>query len=121
MHYAYRGMKLFWVAICFFVATQVARAQIQVELKFKRLQYVAYEPVTAMLTITNLAGRDVDLHDLGTQRWFGFEVTGGEQQLLAPVSLQSETKTLPSGPLRNVTPMNHGSVEIAKSLPWLAT
>ncbi|MFL6536642.1 MAG: hypothetical protein ACJ8JD_00475 [Chthoniobacterales bacterium] len=90
MHYAYRGMKLFWVAICFFVATQVARAQIQVELKFKRLQYVAYEPVTAMLTITNLAGRDVDLHDVGTQRWFGFEVTGGEQQLLAPASLQSE-------------------------------
>jgi hypothetical protein len=90
MRYRGHGMKLLATAICLLVATQFAHAQLQVELKFKRLQYVAYEPVTAMLTITNLAGRDVDLHDIGTQRWFGFEVTGGQQQLLAPAGLQSE-------------------------------
>lgn len=90
MRYRSHGMKLLASAICLLVAAQFADAQIQVELKFKRLQYVAYEPVTATLKITNLAGRDVDLHDLGTQRWFGFEVTGGQQQLLAPAALQSE-------------------------------
>lgn len=90
MRYSLRGMKLLVSAICLFVLAQVAQAQIQVELKFKRLQYVAYEPVTATLKITNLAGRDIDLHDVGSQRWFGFEVTGGQQQLLAPVSLESE-------------------------------
>src|SRR5438046_996367 len=38
----------------------------------------------------------------------------------SPVSDQSETNRLPSGPVRSVTPMNHGSAEIMKSLPWLA-
>lgn len=83
-------MKLLVSAISMLAVAQWAQAQIQVELKFNRLQYVAYEPVTAMLKITNLAGRDVDLHDAGTQRWFGFEVTGGQQQLLAPAGLRSE-------------------------------
>ena len=61
-----------------------AQAQIQVELKFKRLQYIAHEPVIASIKITNLAGRDVDLHDDSGQHWFGFEVTAGEGRLLAP-------------------------------------
>jgi hypothetical protein len=55
-----------------------------VELKFKRLQYVAHEPVMATVRITNLAGRDVDLHDEKGQHWFGFEVNAGEGRLLAP-------------------------------------
>ena len=54
-----------------------AQAQIQVELKFKRLQYIAHEPIIASITITNLAGRDVDLHDDSGQHWFGFEVNAG--------------------------------------------
>src|SRR5690349_20476990 len=60
------------------------RAQIQVELKFSRLQYIAYEPVFATIAITNLAGRDVDLRDVGEQKWFGFEVTGREGEPIAP-------------------------------------
>lgn len=83
-------MKLLLCAIFMLVASTAARAQIQVELKFKRLQYIAHEPVTATLKITNLAGRDIDLHDAGSQRWFGFEVTGSQQQLLAPAASQAE-------------------------------
>jgi len=49
------------------------------------LQYIAYEPVVATLGITNLAGRDVDLHDADGQSWFGFEVTGSESQPIPPV------------------------------------
>lgn len=60
-----------------------ASAQIQVDLKFKRLQYIAYEPVIASLKITNLAGRDIDLRDENGQRWFGFEVTAGEGRMVA--------------------------------------
>src|ERR1700731_64132 len=80
----------FWIrlAALFFLAA-TAHAQIQVELKFKRLQYIAHEPVLASIKITNLAGRDVDLHDDSGQRWFGFEVTAGEGRLLAP--FKSET------------------------------
>jgi len=62
-----------------------AQAQIQVDLKFKRLQYIAFEPVLATVTITNLAGRDVELHDEGDQPWFGFEVTANEDRTLVPL------------------------------------
>ncbi len=59
-------------------------AQIQVELKLKRLQYIAYEPVFATIAVTNLAGRDIELHDDGGQHWFGFEVSGKEGQPVGP-------------------------------------
>jgi hypothetical protein len=62
-----------------------AIAQIQVDLKFARLQYIAYEPVLATVGITNLAGRDVDLHDAAGQPWFGFEVTGQDGQIVGPI------------------------------------
>jgi len=65
-------MKLRWTLVCFCLAAGPAFAQIQVELKFPRLQYIAYEPVVANVVITNLAGRDVDLRDVDGQSWFGF-------------------------------------------------
>ena len=64
-------------------------AQIQVDLKFKRLQYIAYEPVVATLSITNLAGRDIDLHNAEAQSWLGFEITGSDGQHIAPMSAES--------------------------------
>ena len=69
--------------VLFFAAT--AHGQIQVELKFKRLQYIAYEPVVATLGITNLAGRDIELRDADGQSWLGFEITGSEEQPIAPL------------------------------------
>ena len=60
-----------------------AEAQIQIDLKLPRLQYIAYEPVVATVGITNLAGRDIDLRDTGGQAWFGFEITGSEGQPIA--------------------------------------
>jgi len=79
--------KLTRVFICsgvlFFAAT--AHGQIQVDLKFKRLQYIAYEPVVATLGITNLAGRDIELRDADGQSWLGFEITGSEEQPIAPL------------------------------------
>jgi hypothetical protein len=72
--------------LALFLFAGSAFAQIQVELKLPRLQYIAYEPVVANLTITNLAGRDVDLRDANGQAWFGFEVSGNENQSIAPLS-----------------------------------
>src|SRR5881275_157207 len=76
--------------VFFFAAA--AEGQIQVDLKFKRLQYIAYEPVVATVAITNLAGRDIDLHDAHGQSWLGFEVTGSEGQ---PISLLSTENAQP--------------------------
>src|SRR6266508_2865789 len=71
---------------CVFLIAVRGEAQIQVELKFKRLQYIAYEPVVVALAITNLAGRDIELHNANGQSWLGFEITGSEGQPIAPIS-----------------------------------
>jgi hypothetical protein len=68
---------------CLLLFATGANGQIQVDLKFKRLQYIAYEPVVATLAITNLAGRDIELQDANGQSWLGFEVTGKEGQPIA--------------------------------------
>lgn len=73
-----------------FLVAFSARGQIQVDLKFKRLQYIAYEPVLATVTITNLAGRDIELRDDSDQTWYGFEVTANEGRTLAPLKQASE-------------------------------
>jgi len=85
----YPFMKRCWPLLCLGFVTSSAFGQIQVELKFPRLQYIAYEPVVANLTITNLAGRDVDLRDGGNQPWFGFEVSGSEGQSIPTIASAS--------------------------------
>src|SRR5947199_5341003 len=74
---------------CLLIFAAKAEAQIQVDLKFKRLQYIAYESVVATLSITNLAGRDIDLHNADGQSWLGFEITGNEGQPIAPITAES--------------------------------
>ncbi|MGB9475627.1 MAG: hypothetical protein WCE87_11235 [Candidatus Udaeobacter sp.] len=73
------------------------------DLKFKRLQYIAHEPVVATLSITNLAGRDIDLHDAEGQSWLGFEITGNEDQPIAPVSTENSQPPLKVGTGQRVT------------------
>jgi hypothetical protein len=70
--------------VLLFAAT--VHGQIQVDLKFRRLQYIAYEPVVATLAITNLAGRDIELRNADGQSWLGFEITGSEDQPVAPLN-----------------------------------
>ncbi|MGH7935732.1 MAG: hypothetical protein ACREF8_01835 [Chthoniobacterales bacterium] len=73
------------VCAAFFFVAVSARGQIQVDLKFKRLQYIAYEPVIATVRITNLAGRNIELRDSNDQHWYGFELTANQGRTLAPL------------------------------------
>jgi hypothetical protein len=86
-------IRLIFPALCVFLYATSSEGQIQVDLKFKRLQYIAYEPVVATVAITNLAGRDLELHDADGQSWLGFEITGSEEQPIAP--LNSGNRELP--------------------------
>ena len=78
-------MKFRILIVAVMSAAAAAHAQIQVELNFKRVQYIAHEPILATVTIANNAGRDIDLHDDNGQHWFGFEINAGEGRLLAPL------------------------------------
>lgn len=82
----YVFMRWCWCLFFSGLAASNAVAQIQLELQIPRLQYVAHEPVVANLTLTNLAGRDVDFRDDRNQPWFGFEVTGSEGQSIPQIS-----------------------------------
>jgi len=73
-----------WLFVFIFAAA--AEAQVQVDLKFKRLQYIAHEPVVATIAITNPAGRDIELRDADGQSWLGFEITGSEEQPIGPLN-----------------------------------
>ncbi|PYL05402.1 MAG: hypothetical protein DME31_00425 [Verrucomicrobia bacterium] len=77
------------LATCVFFFAAAAEGQIQVDLKFTRMQYLAYEPVVVTLAITNLAGRDIELHDTNGQSWLGFEVTGNDDQPTALLSTEN--------------------------------
>ncbi|HYY14782.1 MAG TPA: hypothetical protein VE758_10160 [Chthoniobacterales bacterium] len=84
--WSWQRIKFAAVFVCMLSAAAQARGQLQVELDLKRVQYIAYEPILATIGITNLAGRDVDLHDADGQAWFGFEITGKEGEPIAPVT-----------------------------------
>ena len=87
-------MKRVFVCIFVSLAATAVHAQLQVEMKLPRLQYIAYEPIVATLQITNLAGRDVDLHDAAGQAWFGFEVTGADGQTISRVKTDANQPAL---------------------------
>jgi len=77
-------MKILWSLVFAPLVAGSVHAQIQVELRFARVQYVAYEPLVATVKITNLAGREIVLRDGQGERWFGFEITANEGRLLSP-------------------------------------
>jgi hypothetical protein len=69
-------------------------AQIRVELSISRRLYIAYEPIIATVTITNLAGRDIDLQDSPSQQWFGFQVLNGDDTPVPPRDVNYKTDPL---------------------------
>lgn len=86
-----------YVCLAFFATT--AGAQIQIDIKLKRFQYIAYEPLMATISITNLAGRDINLRNAAGQSWFGFEITrkDGEPIALLPSAKIQPPLTIPAG------------------------
>ena len=83
-------MKIAAAIVVLCLGASGALAQIQLELKVPRLQYIAYEPVTVHLALTNLAGRDVEFRDENGQAWLGFEITGGQGESIGPISVSKE-------------------------------
>jgi len=99
----YRVMKARLLFASLVLLTSSAFGQIQVDLKLPRLQFIAYEPVVATVGITNLAGRDVDLHDAAGQAWFGFEVTGQDGQVIGTLKTDSIQPPLKIETAKHVT------------------
>ena len=61
-----------------------AQAQIATSLKLSKQQYLAGEPVLAVVTITNHAGRELIFHSDGRFQWLDFTVKDSAGNLVTP-------------------------------------
>lgn len=61
-----------------------ALAQIQVQLRMAKSEYVAHEKVTATVTITNRAGRDLVLQGRSNLNWLDFEAWDSQGKPMSP-------------------------------------
>ncbi len=64
-----RTLRFLLVAL---VLTSAARAQLSTTLRLSKVQYLAGEPVIAVLTITNHAGRQLTFDNDGRSQWLNF-------------------------------------------------
>jgi hypothetical protein len=89
---------LVWFTVLLALAP-VLHAQIEVSLKISRRLFMAYEPIVATVTITNLAGRDILLQDAEGQKWFGFSITNSEESPVPPrdMNYQVSPLSVPAG------------------------
>lgn len=78
------SLRQLFVCFAFVFTVATAEAQLQISLKIPRHLYMAYEPVIATVSVTNLTGRDVMLDEIDGQKWFSFQITSGDGRLIAP-------------------------------------
>lgn len=62
------------ILLLLMIVTSAANAQISASLQLNKSQYVAGEPVVAVLSITNHAGRELVFHGDGRRGWLDFNV-----------------------------------------------
>ncbi len=72
------------LALCLGMLASGLQAQVRVEVRIPRRNFISYEPVIATVVITNVAGRDLTLHDADGQRWCNFEIQTGDGRLIPP-------------------------------------
>lgn len=92
-------------------ATPQASAQIRVDLALKRGLFIRYEPIVAIVTITNLTGTPLELDDDGNRKWFSFHIESSDGQLIPPYNPDYSLNPLTIGPGEsakravNITPL----------------
>ena len=62
----------FFLSFLVLAAIGDASAQVRVDLALRRSLFIRYEPVVAIVTITNMSGAELELADEGNHKWFSF-------------------------------------------------
>ena len=71
--------------LLFLTLVASSRAQVQVDVSFKRSLYMLYEPLICAVTITNLSGGTLSLADTPREKWFGFQIETVDGRPLPPI------------------------------------
>ena len=66
------------------ICPENASAQLEVGLKMNKSTYMAHEPISGVLTLTNRAGREVILEGARGEGWLDFHVTDPRNTLVSP-------------------------------------
>jgi len=72
------------IALGLFGALADAGAQVRVDLSLRRSLFIRYEPLVAIVSITNLSGRDLNLADQENHKWFSFHIESSAGALIPP-------------------------------------
>ena len=72
----------FLIPLLFPLLSLICSAQINISLKPSKDQFVAHEPVTAILTITNRAGKTIRLQGEGRRNWLDINIHSQNGNLL---------------------------------------
>ena len=83
-------------------AALMAHAQVQVDISMKRTLYIAYEPILATVTITNLSGNALTLADSGHNKWFGLQLETLDGRPLPPVDGEYSNPPIELGPQQKI-------------------
>ncbi|MEY4244110.1 MAG: hypothetical protein RLZZ245_1695 [Verrucomicrobiota bacterium] len=75
-----RIFSIFLIAAC----THVAQAQLTTSLKLSKRQYLAGEPVVAVVTITNHAGQELTFYGDGRTQWLDFMLKTSRGETVTP-------------------------------------
>jgi hypothetical protein len=78
------GICLRLVIILLLMLAASSRAQVQVDVAFKRSLYMLYEPLICAVTITNFSGATLSLADSPREKWFGFQIETVDGRPLPP-------------------------------------
>ncbi len=92
-----RRFRFALVSLLLLVGGGAARAQITVDISFKRSLYMVYEPLMCTVTITNMSGRTLDLEDTAREKWFGFQIQTVDGRPLPPVNADYKNEPVQIG------------------------
>lgn len=95
-------MRLPVLVAAILVASVTANAQVQVDISMKRNLFIAYEPILATVTITNLSGNALTLVDNGNQKWFGLQLETLDGRPIAPVNGEYTNAPVELGPQQKI-------------------
>lgn len=87
----------FLITLLSLLACNQAHSQVMVRLKMNKGNYILNEPVTATVTITNHAGRELVLRGDGTRSWLSFQLSANARVIPSVRRMNYRPVVVPAG------------------------
>ena len=87
----------FLITVLSLLACTQAYSQVMVHLKMNKANYILNEPVTATVTITNHAGRELVLRGDGSSSWLSFQLSANARVIPSARRMNYRPVVVPAG------------------------